>query len=158
MSIYLKPQSPLYHKTEDAYFYPLTTADQIIMEDGNRLNTVFKSTVRKTVTLLANNWSAKAPYTQTITFFDVNFDDLKIDVHVAYTGNKASDLELSKGYSCVSYVKKDGNSITFSCLKNKPAIDIPVEIVGTSYDSIATIEEGIKLNFDVKAYISIEDL
>lgn len=39
MSDYLKPQSPLYHKDQDAYFYPLTTADQVIMEDDNRLNT-----------------------------------------------------------------------------------------------------------------------
>lgn len=40
MSAYLKPQSPLYHKTEDAYFYPLTTSDQIIMSDGSRLNQI----------------------------------------------------------------------------------------------------------------------
>lgn len=38
MSSYLKPQSPLYHKTEDAYFYPLTTVDQVVLEDGSRLN------------------------------------------------------------------------------------------------------------------------
>lgn len=38
MSEYLKPQSPLYHKKEDAYFYPLTTADQVIMPDGSRLS------------------------------------------------------------------------------------------------------------------------
>lgn len=38
MSTYLKPQSPLYHKTEDAYFYPLTTADQVIMPNGTRLD------------------------------------------------------------------------------------------------------------------------
>lgn len=38
MSSYLKPQSPLYHKAEDAYFYPLTTADQVIMPDGSRLS------------------------------------------------------------------------------------------------------------------------
>lgn len=37
MSSYLKPQSPLYHKEEDAYFYPLTTADQVIMGNGSRL-------------------------------------------------------------------------------------------------------------------------
>lgn len=36
---YLKPQSPLQHKDGD-YFYPLTTADQVIMEDGSRLNSV----------------------------------------------------------------------------------------------------------------------
>ncbi len=39
MSEYLKPQSPLYHKAEDAYFYPLTTVDQVVLEDGSRLNT-----------------------------------------------------------------------------------------------------------------------
>lgn len=44
MSTYLKPQSPLYHKTEDAYFYPLTTVDQVILEDGSRLNTIFAVT------------------------------------------------------------------------------------------------------------------
>lgn len=158
MSNYLKPQSPLYHKKEDAYFYPLTTADQVIMEDGSRLNTVFKSTVRKIVTLLAANWSADAPYTQTVTVSDVNFDDLNVDVNVAYTGNKESDLELNKDYSCISYVKKNGNSVTFSCLKDKPAIDIPVEIVGTSCDSIATVEEGTKLNFDIAAYDTEEEL
>ena len=39
MSSYLKPQSPLYHKKEDAYFYPMTTVDQVVLENGNRLNT-----------------------------------------------------------------------------------------------------------------------
>ena len=34
---YLKPQSPLQHKDGD-YFYPLTTVDQVILEDGSRLN------------------------------------------------------------------------------------------------------------------------
>lgn len=38
MSKFLKPQSPLYHKEEDAYFYPLTTVDQVIMEDDSRLS------------------------------------------------------------------------------------------------------------------------
>lgn len=39
---YLKPQSPLQHKDGD-YFYPLTTVDQVIMEDGSRLNSVIYS-------------------------------------------------------------------------------------------------------------------
>lgn len=37
MANYLKPQFPLKHKDGD-YFYPLTTADQVIMEDGTRLS------------------------------------------------------------------------------------------------------------------------
>lgn len=37
MSEFLKPQSPLQH-SDGAYIYPLTTADQVIMDDGTRLN------------------------------------------------------------------------------------------------------------------------
>ena len=33
-----KPQSPLKHTESGDYFYPLTTMDQVIMEDGSRLN------------------------------------------------------------------------------------------------------------------------
>lgn len=36
---YLKPQSPLKDFNTGDYIYPLTTADQIIMSDGSRLNT-----------------------------------------------------------------------------------------------------------------------
>lgn len=38
MSEYLKPQSPIKYKKDDAYIYPLTTADQVIMDDGSRLS------------------------------------------------------------------------------------------------------------------------
>ena len=34
----VKPQSPLQHTESGDYFYPLTTMDQVIMEDGSRLN------------------------------------------------------------------------------------------------------------------------
>lgn len=37
MPEFLKPQSPLKHK-DGAFFYPLTTEDQVIMEDGSRLS------------------------------------------------------------------------------------------------------------------------
>jgi hypothetical protein len=39
MMAYLKPQSPL-NDAQGNYIYPLTTVDQIIMEDGRRLSSV----------------------------------------------------------------------------------------------------------------------
>jgi hypothetical protein len=51
---YLKPQSPLQHKDGD-YFYPLTTADQVIMEDGSRLNTSINKGSSSTNIVLAHN-------------------------------------------------------------------------------------------------------
>lgn len=44
MSEFLKPQSPLQHK-DGAYIYPLTTADQVILEDNGRLNAALENLV-----------------------------------------------------------------------------------------------------------------
>lgn len=38
MSNYIKPQSPLYNEAVDTYIYPLTTVDQIVLSNGERLN------------------------------------------------------------------------------------------------------------------------
>lgn len=146
---YLKPQSPLRHKDGD-YFYPLTTADQVVMPDGSRLNSVFRHTVRTNITLLVSNWSSNAPYTQTITLDDY-IDDLKVDANIIYSGIEETDLELNKAASCLSYIKKNGKNVTFYCLSSKPEIDIPIEISYESVNSIAdvTVIDGIKLNFKV---------
>lgn len=48
---YVKPQSPLRDKKSGDYFYPLTTVDQVIMDDDTRLNvaldilTILKTTI-----------------------------------------------------------------------------------------------------------------
>ena len=47
---YLKPQSPLQDKSSGDYFYPLTTVDQVIMEDGRRLNSVIDGAMVPTAT------------------------------------------------------------------------------------------------------------
>ena len=43
---YLKPQEPLHKIDKDTgdinYFYPLVTDDQVIMEDGQRLNAIIE--------------------------------------------------------------------------------------------------------------------
>lgn len=50
---YLKPQSPL--KNNDDYIYPLTTVDQIIMEDGSRLSNNINSLNIISKTTVADN-------------------------------------------------------------------------------------------------------
>ena len=148
MSEYLKPQSPLYHKAEDAYFYPLTTSDQVIISSGERLNTLFKKTIRESITLQVANWSTTQPYTQTITLSEY-IDDYRVDANVVYGSD--DDSVLNKAAGCLTYIEKNNNEIIFYCLKDKPEIDIPIEITGTCRNTIAniTVEEGIKLNFEV---------
>lgn len=148
---YLKPQSPLQYKDGD-YFYPLTTADQVILEDGNRLNTVFKHTVKTNATLLASGWSESSPYIQAVTINE-SIDDYNVDIDIIYSGTKETDLILNAAASCITYVKKNGNEITFYCLNNKPETDISVEITGTCRNTIANVvvveEDGVKLNFEI---------
>lgn len=43
MSEFLKPQSPL--SKDGTYFYPLTTADQVILDDNSRLNQTLEQLV-----------------------------------------------------------------------------------------------------------------
>lgn len=142
---YLKPQTPI--QLNDNYIYPLTTADQVMLGNGNRLNTLFKKTIKETATLQVANWSDTLPYIQTITISE-STDDYNVDANIVYNGNEA-DTELNKAAGCISYIKKNHKEITFYCLKEKPMINIPVEITGTCRNTIATVEEGIKLNFDI---------
>lgn len=155
MPNYLKPQSPLYYKTEDTYFYPLTTADQVITSTGERLNSLFKKTIRESATLRVADWSETLPYTQTIILSE-STDDYSVDINIAY--NDADNTTLNKAAGCLSYIKKNHKDITFYCLKNKPTIDIPIDITATCRNTIATVEEGTKLNFDIKRYNTEEEL
>ena len=144
MSNYLKPQTPI--ELNNNYIYPLTTVDQVITGNGERLNSLFKKTIKENVTLNAANWSNTKPYTQTITL-TYSVDDYDVDANIAYGDNDNTALYAAAG--CLSYIKKNHKKITFYCLKSKPNIDIPIEITGTCRNTIATIEDGIKLNFDV---------
>lgn len=150
---YLKPQTPI--KLEDNFIYPLTTADQVITSTGERLNSLFKKTIRESATLRAADWSETLPYTQTITLTE-STDDYNVDVNIAY--NDVDNMTLNKAAGCLSYIKKNHKDITFYCLKSKPTIDIFVEVTGTCRNTIATVEEGTKLNFDIKRYNTEEEL
>ena len=154
---FLKPQNPLQDKRTGDYFYPLTTVDQVVMEDGSRLNSVLKHTVKINATLLASGWTDEAPYTQTITLNNIN-TDLNVDINIVYSGVKETDIVLNGEAGCLTYIKKEQDNITFYCLKKKPEVDIPIEIEGTCTNSIVTIEDGMKLNFDVIRYETEDEL
>lgn len=141
MAKYLKPQTPLQHQNGN-YIYPLTTVDQVIIDKDNRLNSLFKKTIKEIVTLHVAGWSDTKPYAQTITL-NHSVDDYDVDANVAYGDEDNAALHAAAG--CLSYIKKNNNTITFYCLKKKPDINIPVEISGTCRNTIAdvTIEEGI---------------
>ena len=78
-------------------------------------------------TLTASGWSASAPYTQTVTVEGVT---AKKPPHItpAYPGTEVEDKALMDAAGAVSYAKPGEGSVTFTCLKQKPAIDISIQV------------------------------
>ena len=150
---YLKPQTPIQDFNTGDYIYPLTTIDQVVMSDGSRLNNIFKHSVKKEATLLASNWSSEAPYTQAIALGE-DVTDLKVDANIIYSGDYSIDRRLNQASSCLSYIKKNGKEIICYCLKDKPEIDIPVEIIYESSNGIGivgAVTEGFDLDTELAA-------
>lgn len=76
--------------------------------------------------LQADGWSAEAPYTQSIVVEGISVTDrpiLKLDTSTA-TAETIDALE--ENYSYINNIKTSLNTIIFTCLKNKPTIDLPV--------------------------------
>ena len=134
-SIIVKPQSPLYHKTEDAYFYPLTTADQVMLENGDRLSVKFDTLVDKVNTkatsvtlkgmLSATGWSSSAPFEQAISIAGILSTDYPfVDIDLSEASDPETVIEDWGKVGRVTIHSDD--SIIAYCYKEKPSVDIPM--------------------------------
>ena len=124
---FIKPQSPL--QVGDSYFYPITTMDQIIVDENSRLNDYSIISTREiNVILSANNWIANGnSYSQTIKINGLT-EDYNVNVKIAYTDNLEKDLLISKASNYIKYAMQNNNKVTFYCLEDKPIVDIPIEL------------------------------
>ena len=77
-------------------------------------------------TLTVSGWSASAPYTQTVAVEGVT---AKKPPHITpvYPGTDAEDKALKEAAGTVSYAKPGAGTVTFTCLEEKPAIDIQIQ-------------------------------
>lgn len=156
-SEYVKPVTPL--KKEQSFIYPITTYDQIILENGNRWNGVTLQaedveiliqekviTTTYSRTLDKDNWSGNnAPYTQEINIENITEADdpiVDIDLSEAAVGNIAN---LKKNWAYVDRVTTSTGKITFYCYTNRPIIDLPVnlKIISNMIDGDLEYAEGV---------------
>ena len=133
MSTFVKPQSPI--RIEDTYIYPLTTIDQVVMNDGGRLNVkldVLSENIENMATtetfkgtLLANSWSSSAPFTQTVNIPGLLSSDYPfVDIDLSEVADAQSVIE---GWNNVGRVTVDSdNAVIGYCYKEKPTVDIPM--------------------------------
>lgn len=85
----------------------------------------YADTKHRSAVLTASGWSASAPYTQDITvsgLTDALFARAYPDVPEDAAQAEALEKETAKVSSC----RRSGNKMTFRCLREKPASDIPV--------------------------------
>ena len=80
-----------------------------------------------TATLTSSGWSSIAPYTQTVTVTGIlTTDNPVIDVVLSTTTSTA--LNQLEAWGNVSKIVTGANSITATCLEDKPEVDIPIQI------------------------------
>ena len=75
------------------------------------------------ITLSKNGWSGIAPYTQSVTVFGLA-DKRKHIVTAKPTGTNEQRVAMLEACSCVSFAERDGQTLTFTCLEEKPDVDI----------------------------------
>lgn len=75
------------------------------------------------ITLSKNGWGEIAPYTQSVTVFGLA-DKRKHIVTAKPTGTNEQRLAMLEACACVSFAERDGQTLTFTCLEEKPEVDI----------------------------------
>ena len=82
-------------------------------------------TIAKTATLTATGWSASAPYTQSVTVSGLT-DTKRAMAYPVYGSNTATNLALKEACGMVSFASRSGSTLTFTCLEDKPTVNIPI--------------------------------
>lgn len=89
----------------------------------------YVDTTTVSATITAAGWVGDtAPYTQTVTV-DGLTDGRRARVYPVYGGiNIDTDLSMREACAAISYAKRDGSNVTFTCLEDKPVVDISIEV------------------------------
>ena len=85
------------------------------------------STVSVSATLTVAGWSASAPYTQSVTVSGLT-DAKRAMAYPVYGSNTATNLALKEACDMVSFASRSGSTLTFTCLEDKPTVNIPITV------------------------------
>ena len=85
------------------------------------------STVSVSATLTVAGWSASAPYTQSVTVSGLT-DAKRAMSDPGYGSNTAINLALKEACGMVSFASRSGSVLTFTCLEDKPTVNIPITV------------------------------
>lgn len=115
----VKPSKPI--KRGDVYVFPVTTVDQIIVDENTDAR--LPSIIKTTATISSSGWISQSngTYTQTVTIQGVSGgSDIIVSPTVDY-------IEAYINAGCEP-ITQGTNTITFSCT-SPPSINISIELI-----------------------------
>lgn len=79
-------------------------------------------------TTISTSWTgSSAPYTQTVTVTGITSSDTPI-VDVILSTTTSTALNQLEAWGCVSKIETETDSITVTCLEDKPTTAIPIQL------------------------------
>lgn len=84
-------------------------------------------TVSVSATLTVAGWAGSAPCVQSVTITGMT-DAKKAMAYPVYGSDTPANLALKEACGMVSFASRSGSVMTFTCLEDKPTVDIPITV------------------------------
>ena len=84
-------------------------------------------TVSVSATLTVAGWTGSAPYVQSVTIEGMT-DAKKAMAYPAYGSDTPTNVALKEACGMVSFASRSGSVLTFTCLEDKPTVNIPITV------------------------------
>ena len=84
-------------------------------------------TVSVSATLTVAGWTGSAPYAQSVTIEGMT-DAKKAMAYPIYGSDTPTNVALKEACGMVSFASRSGSVMTFTCLEDKPTVDIPITV------------------------------
>ena len=113
----------------DSAKYIRVNSDKVLetSADGTAWDKARGDTREYTATISAAWSGSAAPYTQTVTVSGITAEDMP-EITPEYASVLATAQAQEKAWGQISYADTGVNAITFTCLRYKPAVAIPIKI------------------------------
>ena len=82
-------------------------------------------TASVSATLTVAGWTGSAPYVQSVTITGLT-DAKKAMAYPVYGSDTPANIALKEACGMVSFASRSGSVLTFTCLEDKPTVDIPI--------------------------------
>lgn len=94
-------------------------------EETHAVNKGYVDTKAVSASLPVSGWEGSGPYTQTIRV-DGLVEGRRVRVSPVYGDDVSANLALLEACGCVSFAKREGGNVVFTCLQDKPAVDLGI--------------------------------